>query len=108
MTHSNVTQPTEAMLAKAVAGGATPATIEAVLGKPALINTTDPRDRMAVQGANIRPDPRFQPGFPPLAEAENVVYWKVEDTPEDVVVVGVYWLKGGPGVVFRGLIGPPR
>lgn len=108
MTQTNVTQqPIEAVLAKAVADGADPPAVEAAVGKPPIINTTHPRDRMAIQGANIRPDPSFQPSFPPLTSAENVMYWKVEDTPRDVVVIGVYWMKGERGVVFRGLIGPP-
>jgi hypothetical protein len=100
-------QPIEAVLARAVAAGADPASIEAAVGKPALINMIHPRDRMAIQGADIRPDPAFQPSLPPLASAENVVYWKVEDPPRDVIVAGVYWMKGAHGVVFRGLIGPP-
>ena len=100
-------QPLEAVLAKALAAGADPASIEAAVGKPALINTIRARDRKAIEAADIRPDPAFQPSLPPLAGAEDVVYWKVEDTARDVVVAGVYWMKGAAGVVFRGLIGPP-
>ena len=111
MTQTTSPQPPqpsiEAALARAVADGADPASIEAAVGKPALINTIRARDRKAIEAADIRPDPAFQPSLPPLTSAENVVYWRVEDTARDVIVAGVYWMKGAQGVVFRGLIGPP-
>jgi len=107
MTQPHTQPALEDVLAKAVADGADPKAVVAAVGKPALIDTTRPGDRNVIRMADIRPDPKFQLSLPPLGNAENVVYWKVEENAQDVIVVGVYWLPGAHGVVFRGLIGPP-
>jgi hypothetical protein len=99
--------PLEKRLADAVQKGLAPDAVEAWVGQPALINTRRPGDRGALQMADIQPDPSFQATLPRLADAQDVVYWKLAETPRDVVVVGIYWLPERPGVVFKGLIGPP-
>lgn len=107
--HTSDSQPTslETTLARALADGVGPDALEARVGRPAIVNTVRPGDRSVLQSADIRPDPSFQPSLPPLADASEVVYWKVDETAQDVILVGVYWLPGQPGVVFRGLLGPP-
>ena len=97
----------EAALGDALADGVGPDGLAARIGRAPIIDTRDERDRAAVRMADIRPDPSYQAALPPLGDAERVIYWKVDENARDVIVSGVYWRKGQPGVVFRGLIGPP-
>jgi hypothetical protein len=98
----------EITLGRALTDGVGPDGIEARVGRGSLINTTRGQDRKVLQAADIRADKTLQPTLPDLARVEHVVYWKTGENDQDVIVTGVYWPGGAePGVVFRGLIGPP-
>ncbi|MBK9033133.1 MAG: hypothetical protein IPL61_17995 [Myxococcales bacterium] len=97
----------EAALGDALADGVGPDELAARIGRAPIIDTRDERDRNAMRMADIRPDPTFQATLPALGDAERVIYWKVDENAADVIVSGVSWQRGQPGVVFRGLIGPP-
>ncbi len=72
-----------------------------------IINTCSEQDRLALLHANITADSdRQSPDFPKLAEARDVVYWRVSDEPDFTRIKGIYWDEAGRANIFSGRVYP--
>lgn len=90
----------------AVAAGASPENAEERVGTPALINTTRPRDRRLLEGADIGIDE--ESGVPPLPRgAHHVVYWLRPVESRNPRLAGIAWDESGVPVLFCGVGYPP-
>jgi len=96
-----------AQLRKAVATSVIPETIEATVGRKALINTSTGYPLAGLRRVNMVPDP-YHPGETlSLATARAVVYWARSVPGDDPHVVGVQVRTDGTASVFFGIVPPP-
>ena len=81
--------------------------IEAKVGKPALINTTTGFALAALRKVNLEPDPAHPDETLALPTARAVAYWALPTAGDNPHVVGVQVRDDGRASVFFGIVYPP-
>jgi hypothetical protein len=94
-------------LRQAVGTSVTPESIEAMLGRKALISTTTGFPLDGLRRVNLVPDQAHPGEVMSLATARAVVYWARSMPGDDPHVVGVQVNKDGTASVFFGIVYPP-
>lgn len=96
-----------AQLREAVAGAVAPESIEAQIGRKALINTSTGFPLDGLRRVDLVPDPDHPTEALSLETARAVVYWARPVPGDDPRVVGVQVRADGSASVFFGIVLPP-
>lgn len=110
-----MTQPTDtaadaafvAQLRRAAEHAIDPATIEAQLGKRALINTATGYPLAGLRRVSIEADPEHPQETLALDRARAVIYWERPASGQDPRIVGLWVGDDGTASVFFGIVLPP-
>jgi hypothetical protein len=96
-----------AQLRQAVAATVVPESIEARIGRKALINTSTGFPLEGLRRVNLVPDPDHPTETLSLETARAVIYWARPVPGDDPRVVGVQVRADGSASVFFGIVLPP-
>lgn len=96
-----------AQLRRAVERAIDPATIEAQLGKRALINTATGYPLAGLRRVSIEADPDHPQETLALDRARAVIYWERPGASQDPHIVGIQVRDDGAASVFFGVVLPP-
>jgi hypothetical protein len=96
-----------AQLREVIRTSVAPESIEATLGRKALINTTTGFPLEGLRRVNLVPDPEHPDETLSLETARAVVYWARSTPGDNPHVVGVQVRRDGVASVFFGIVYPP-
>jgi hypothetical protein len=95
-------------LREAARARATPAQVEARVGRRAIINTSRGEDeRHILEHATIYPDDAARTSPLTFAGARDVVYWGRDVPAHNAPIVGLVWKRDGAVEVFTAFVLPP-